>query len=468
MITIIGLGTETGALSARAVQAMKAAKIVLLNTAFQPAAADLKEAGIAFETLDFLYEKSRNYDTLSKNIAREVKRRAKEGDVCYCVFGAVTEDRAAQSLLGKNTQVIEGVGKAASAAAKAGLFGKYTAVSAYEIEGSKLALPLVVYDIADRELAGDIKLLLAEKFGDEAPCAYINGQTLCKIPLYEADRQKTYGASCALVVYDTPLLEKKKFDLDDFLAILRLLRAPDGCPWDRVQTHESIRINCIEEAYELVDAIDKGDPEKMREEAGDVLMQAAFHTLMEEEKGNFTMTDVLSEVCLKLISRHTHVFGKDRAQGADGALSVWEKNKMTEKHQTTYSDAVNDVPEVFPALLRAQKIAKRMEKGGWDAATFENFERKFREEYEELKEAFAAGDKAVIEEELGDVLFCAVELGRAVGGDCELALLETVKKCAARYTAYEALVLADGKDVHSLSEEEKDDYYRRAKHAARG
>ena len=161
------------------------------------------------------------------------------------------------------------------------------------------------------------------------------------------------------------------------------------------------------------------------------------------------------------------MFGQDKASGAEGALSVWEKNKMTEKHQTTYSDAVNDVPECFPALLRAQKIAKRMEKGGWDAATFENFERKFREEYGELREAFAAGDRAAIEEELGDVLFCAVELGRAVGADCEQALLDTVKKAAARYTAYEGLVLADGKDVHALSEEEKADYYRRAKDASR-
>ena len=149
-MTIIGLGTEAGALSGRAVQVMRGAKVIL-NTAFQPAAEDLKEAGIPFETLDFLYEKSRNYDTLAKNIAREIKKRAKAENICYCVYGAVTEDRAAQSLLGKNTQVIEGVGKAASAAAKAGLFGKYTSVSAYELESAKLALPLVIYDIADRQ-----------------------------------------------------------------------------------------------------------------------------------------------------------------------------------------------------------------------------------------------------------------------------------------------------------------------------
>ena len=432
-----------------------------------PCSKSLDAAGIPYETLDALYEKSRNYDTLAKNIAKEVLNAAKAGNVCYCVDGGASEDAAARILLSKRgVFAIEGVSKAACFAARAGLNGRYCAVSAFEVGESGLSLPLVVYDMT-ADNAGDVKLYLAEKYGDEAPCLYLAAGKRAAIPLYEADRQRWEGG-CALVVLDTPLLEKKRFTFEDFVAILRRLRAPDGCPWDRVQTHESLRINAIEEAYELVDAIDRKDPERMCEEAGDVLMQAVFHTLIEEDLGGFSVGDMLTAVCEKLITRHTHVFGKDKAASADGALSVWEKNKMTEKHQTTYSDAVNDVPECFPALLRAQKIAKRVEKGGWDAATFDNFERKFREEYGELRRAVASGDRAAAEEELGDVLFCAVELGRAVGADCELALLETVKKCAARYNAYEALVLADGKDVLALTEDEKNTYYKRAKDAARG
>ena len=437
---------------------------MLLRTGALPCAEGLKSLGIPFETLDELYKKCRTFDTFAKNAVSEVKRRAKDKHICYCTDGSVSEDRTAYALSQiKGTSVIDGVSKASAAARLAGLTGSFNAVSAYDIAERKLALPLVVYDVDSRETAGDVKLILAEKFGDEAPAFRIHKKKAKRIPLYEADREELD----ALVVLDTPLLEKKRFDLDDFLAILRLLRAPEGCPWDRAQTHESIRINAIEEAYELVDAIDADDPEKMREEAGDVIMQAAFHTVMEEERENFTMTDVLSEVCLKLISRHTHVFGKDKAEGADGALSVWDRNKMKEKHQATYSDAVNDVPQCFPALLRAQKIAKRMEKGGWDAATIENFERKFREEYDELMAAYKTGDAKKIAEELGDVLFCTVELGRAVGGECEQALLDTVKKVASRYNAYEALVLADGKDVNALTHEEKMSYYKRAKDAAR-
>ena len=439
----------------------RAGKVLVRN--MSPAAETLRDEGIPFETLDFVYEKSRNFDTLAKNLAAEVKKRAEGCDLCYCVEGGVFEDRAASLL--KGAAVIEGPSKSAAAAASAGLTGGYLAVSAYDLGEKELTLPLVVYDLDNELLAGDVKLLLSEKFGDEAPACYIEGETAKKLPLYEIDRQRAYSPRSALVLYDIPLLEKKRFGFADFVAILRRLRAPDGCPWDRVQTHGSLRINAVEEAYELVDAIDAEDPEKMCEEAGDVLMQSVFHTLIEEDAGNFTVTDMLSAVCEKLITRHTHVFGKDKAKNAESALSVWDQNKMAEKHQTTYSDAVNDVPACFPALLRAQKIAKRVEKGGWDSATLENFEKKFAEEYAELKAAVDSGDKAAVREELGDVLFCAAELGRAVGEDCEMCLLDTVKKMQKRYTEYEKLVRADGKDPTALSREERDFYYKRAKHA---
>ncbi len=424
--------------------------------------------GIAFETLDFIYQKSRNFDTLAKNLAAEVRRQAEGIDLCYCVEGGVSEDRAARILLKGGAQAIEGVSKSAFAAARAGICGGFTACSAYEIGEKKLSLPLIVYDLDDKLLAGDVKLRLTEAFGDEACALLLNEDSQKKIALYETDMQDTYTAQTALVVYDIPLLEKKRFDFDDFIAILKRLRAPDGCPWDRVQTHESIRINAIEEAYELVDAIDLKDPEKMCEEAGDVLMQAAFHALIEEEKGNFTVTDVLSGVCEKLITRHTHVFGKDKAAGADGALSVWDKNKMTEKGQETFSDAVNDVPECFPALLRAQKVAKRVGKGGWDFSSegmksFDGVTKKVNTEIAELREAYEKGDKRAISDELGDVFMSAIWYGRIVGVDCEQALLDCVKKNQKRYTAFESLVLRDGKDVNALSPEEWRAYYKQAK-----
>ncbi len=462
MITIIGLGAERGDVTKRALDALAKADRVLVRTAAHPSVQSLEEAGIPFETLDAFYERCRTYETLTRAIVREVRRAGKTGNVCYCVDGSVTEDGAARVLATGRTAVIDGVSKASAAAARAGVFGVYAAMSAYEAAERELTAPLVLYDLADRSLASDVKLTLAERFGDEANAALVAGGKVKKIKLYELDRQKNYTADTALVLYDVPLLQKKRFDLYDLLAILRRLRAPDGCPWDRVQTHESIRINCLEESYELVDAIDLDDPDKMCEEAGDVMMQAAFHTLIEEERGHFTMTDVISGTCEKLITRHTHVFGQDRASEADGALTVWEKNKMKEKHQETFSDAVNDVPEGFPALLRAQKIAKRTEKGGWKFASFDGAVSSLRASLEALKAANAAGDKEQIASLLGDALMCMAWLGRAVGVDCEQALLDTVKKMQQRYVRFETIVRADGKDVNALSPEEFETYYREA------
>ena len=303
-----------------------------MRTAAHPSAESLTEAGIPFETFDALYGRCRSYAAFTRAVVREVRRAGREQNVCYCVDGSVTEDAAAQCLRTAKTPVVDGVAKSSAAAAAAGVYGSYTALSAYEAAERELTAPLVVYDLADRALASDVKLALSERFGDEAEAYFVTDGRARKIKVFELDRQKDYPADAALVLPDVPLLAKKRFDLYDLLAILRRLRAPDGCPWDRVQTHESIRINCLEEAYELVDAVDADDPDKMCEEAGDVLMQAAFHTLIEEERGHFTMTDVVSGTCEKLITRHTHVFGTDKASGEDGALTVWEKNKMTEKH----------------------------------------------------------------------------------------------------------------------------------------
>lgn len=398
--------------------------------------------------------------------AEKVLELGKEKAVCYCVDGSAFEDRAAQILLEHGAKLIDGRSKASFFAEKAGIFKPCCAVSAHEIGKRRLWLPLIVYDLC-RENSSHAVELLCDRFGKDASAAILKGEGAEEISLFEAENRRDFGVLTGLAVYEAPLLERSRFDFEDFLWIMRRLREPDGCPWDRVQTHESIRINAIEEAYELVDAIDHSDPKKICEEAGDVLMQAIFHTLIEEESGNFTVADMLSGLCEKLISRHTHVFGQDKAAGADGALSVWEKNKMIEKSQKTFSDSVNDVPECFPALLRAQKIAKRMEKGGWDKASLDRFEREFSAEYKELLTAVQTGEKAEIAREMGDVLMCIVNLARAVGADAEMSLLDTVKKLQKRYTEFERLVRLDKKDVLSLSDEEREEYYRKAKDAAR-
>ena len=292
---------------------------------------------------------------------------------------------------------------------------------------------------------------------------YIQGGKRTKIPLYELDRRKEYDYSSAVAIEKIDLLEKQRFTIHDLKEIIVRLRAPDGCPWDRVQTNDSIKMSAVEEAYELVDAINLDDDSKILEETGDILLQAVFHAVLKEETGAFDLTDALTGICQKLISRHTHVFGTDKASDNESALSVWEKNKMQEKGQDTYAKAVNDVPKCFPAVMRAQKVGKRAGKAGMDFASVDDAAQRLKAELEEVFEAIKNGDSVQTEKEVGDLLFSAVNVGRKAGADCEKALAESVERFARRFTLAEEKALKDGKDVTKLSQQEWDGYYLAAK-----
>ncbi len=240
---------------------------------------------------------------------------------------------------------------------------------------------------------------------------------------------------------------KETYTISDLLEIMRLLRAPDGCPWDRVQTHESIRKNFIEETYEVVDAIDKSDYDLMREELGDVLMQVIFHSLMEEEAGRFNFDDVCDEVCKKLILRHPHVFGNVNAETPDEVLRNWDAIKMQSKSQKKIADSVDDVPRSLPALMRAQKVQKRSAKSGMDFKDAADASKKVEEELSELRDAIASSDKKKQEEELGDLLFSVVNTARFLDVDAEEALTRSTDKFAKRFRDVEALAAARGIDM---------------------
>ena len=475
MITVIGLGVEKGDLTKRGegilLQAAKEGRPILVRTANTRSYQTVLDLHIQHECLDCVYESSRNFATLAKNLAKAVVERG--GDAVYLVDGAATEDNSVKALLKRTRgkiEIVDGVSKTTALVRAAGFVScSYTAVSAYELsekaQAGNVNLPLIVYDLDDRGLAGDTKLLLGDLFGEETAVKYLYGGKAKKICLYELDRQKAYDYTSAVAIEEVELLQKQRFTIEDLKEIVYRLRAPNGCPWDRVQTNESIKMSAVEEAYELVDAIDQDDDEKILEEAGDLALQVIFHAVMKEETGAFNLTDIMTGICRKLITRHTHVFGEDKATDGASALSVWEKNKMTEKHQITFADTVNDVPHCFPAAMRAQKVGKRAAKGGMDFANAEDAADRLKEELAEFFEALSAGDKVAAEKEIGDVLFAAVNVGRKAGCDCEKALKEATDRFAARFTKAEALALADGKVVTELSEEEWDIYYRKAKQA---
>lgn len=473
MITVIGLGVEKDDLTGRGEaivrEAAKTGRPIVVRTAHTRSYETVKALNVPHECLDSVYESSRNFATLAKNLAKAVVEKGQEA--VYLVDGAATEDNSVKALVKRcrgKIEIVDGVSKTTAMVRAAGFAGcSYTAISAYELmekaKAGNLSLPLVVYDVDDRAFASDVKLVLGSLYGEETQARFIYGGKAKRISLFELDRQKEYDYTTAVAIEEIPLLKKQRFTTEDLYEIVTRLRAPDGCPWDRVQTSESIKMSAIEEAYELVDAIDQDDDEKILEETGDLLLQVIFHAVIKAETGAFDLTDVTTGVCEKLITRHTHVFGEDKAMDGESALSVWEKNKMTEKRQVTFADAVNDVPKGFPAAMRAQKIGKRAAKAGMDFVDAKAAAKRLEEELKEFFEAYQQGDAGATEKELGDVLFAAVNVGRKAGCDCEKALKESAERFAARFTEAEKLALADGKTVTDLSEEEWDVYYKKAK-----
>lgn len=254
---------------------------------------------------------------------------------------------------------------------------------------------------------------------------------------------------------------KKQYTIDDLLDIIVVLRSENGCPWDRVQTHESIKKDMIEEAYEAIDALNKNDDKMFANELGDVLLQVAFHSQLAKERDAFCFDDVLNEVCTKLITRHTHVFGDKTADNTEEALANWEESKKKEKALNTISDNLKDVPLYLPALMRAQKVQKRAASVGFDFENAKDALSKLEEEIKELKTAME--ESTNIEEEFGDILFSVVNVGRLLGITAETALSDSTEKFISRFERMENEILRSNHTFEDLNLEKMDEFWRKIK-----
>ncbi|MBR3836296.1 MAG: nucleoside triphosphate pyrophosphohydrolase [Clostridia bacterium] len=256
---------------------------------------------------------------------------------------------------------------------------------------------------------------------------------------------------------------KDRYDINDLIGIIKDLRSEGGCPWDIQQTHESIRKDLIEETYETIEAINKADPDMLREELGDVLMQVVFHAQIETEKGGFTFDDVADEICKKMIVRHPHVFGETNVDSVDDVLTNWDAIKRSTKGQKSTSEAIDSVPRELPALMRANKIQSKAAKAGFDWTEVDGALDRLTEEIAELKEAIANGKEDEISDELGDVLFSAVNVSRFVKVDPEEALTNSTDKFVCRFKKVEAKANERGIDMKTASLETLDILWDEAK-----
>lgn len=254
---------------------------------------------------------------------------------------------------------------------------------------------------------------------------------------------------------------KEKYNFNDLLRIMEILRAPDGCMWDREQDHQSIRRNFIEETYEVCEAIDEQDPEHLKEELGDVLLQVVFHTQMEKEKGVFDIGDVADGICKKLIYRHPHIFGTVEVGSSEEILRNWDELKRKEKHQKSDTDTLASVAKSLPGLIRAEKLQKKAAKVGFDWENAQGALEKAGEELDEVKRAIAGdGDP---EEEIGDLLFAAVNVARHLKVDPERAMEKTCNKFIRRFADMEQQAKEENKALSGLSLAELDTLWNRSK-----
>lgn len=264
------------------------------------------------------------------------------------------------------------------------------------------------------------------------------------------------GCRRSKIVLD--FLCKESYDLRDFVALVSYLRSPNGCPWDQVQTHESIRRNFLEETYEACEAIDAGDLVHMREELGDVLMQVLFHTDIEREAGHFDIDDVADAACKKLVYRHPHVFRRDEPDAPD-----WDTMKQRERAQTTTAEAMDSVARSLPALWRCDKIQAKAARTGFEWPDVHAALDKVDEETRELRAAVTSGDTEAIGDELGDLLFAAVKVARFAGIDPEQAAHAACEKFIRRFSAMETAAANDGTALEQCTLEQMLTLWQQAK-----
>ena len=504
IITIVGLGPgAVGHLSLETMSIMQGCEQVILRTAVHPTVAELAKQGVKYTSCDDLYEAGASFEEVYQNVVTRVLTAAHKGDVVYAVPGSPLVAEKTVVLLREQAkaQNLE----LAIKPSMSFLDLAYVALGIDPIAGLRIIdaqdfgaiadagqYPLMITQVYSQLVASDLKIALMENLPDEYELYFLRNMGLedeeCRpVKLFELDRQpkidhltsvyippmgEDENMPCGIMAFGEDeeeeavenMVDTASFDdvdIQPLVDVMRTLREPGGCPWDREQTHASIRSNMIEEVYEYLEAVDAEDTEGMREELGDILMQIVFHARMAEEAGRFDLQDVIDEVVDKLIRRHPHVFGETKVTGSDEVLVNWEAIKKTEK--TERKHVLDGVTQGLPALLRAYKLQSKAAKVGFDWPDVKGVWDKVQEELAELQEALASGDRAAAENELGDVLFALVNYARHQKIEPEVALNGTNNRFAKRFAHVESCVEASGKAWQDFSLDELDQFWDEAK-----
>ncbi|MEA4812213.1 MAG: nucleoside triphosphate pyrophosphohydrolase [Anaerolineaceae bacterium] len=477
-ITILGLGPAgAGSLTLEAWQHLNAISELYLRTSFLPVAAELPQ-NLRLHSFDYLWEEDEAEHPVEVLVSRLIDLAKTAQGVSYAVPGSpMLAEETSRMLIERAkaealpVRIIDGMSFIEPVCRVLGIDLSPALVLADALALGSLLVPsfspaqaALITQITNRQLASEVKLTLMANYPDEFPVRFVHAagtdsQEIEEIPLWQIDHSPFISALSTL--YLPPREPGTSFE--DFQEVIARLRAPDGCPWDREQTHLSLRQNLLEEAYEVLEALDKEDMEQLQEELGDLLLQIVLHTQIANENEDFKMSDVLAGISQKLIRRHPHVFAEVVAENAEQVVNNWEQIKAEErknKAKEAPKGMLDGIPHALPALIQANQIQIRARRVGFDWQSFEPVIEKVREELQELLEAKTPEEK---EAEAGDLLFACVNVIRWLKIDPEMALRETNARFRKRFSYIEAKAAEQGKSLQELGFEAMDALWNEAK-----
>jgi len=478
-ITIIGLGPgNIDLMTKQTWELINQIDLIYLRTAQHPAVGGFPK-NLQIISFDETYQELNDFDQVYEKIVETIISLAMDGKtIVYAVpghpFVAETTtpkiyQRAKQ--IGIPIRILDAVSflEPTFTALEVDPFNSITLIDAFDVGNANFPKfppnrPVLISQIYSRMIATEVKLTLMEVYPDDHPVKLVHSagtkqQKIESLSLYEIDRSNNIGILTSL--YVEPL--EKNTSFEEFQEIIAHLRAPDGCPWDREQDHKSLRPHLLSETYELLTALDQEDPDHIKEELGDLLLQIVLHAQIASENGDFSMADVIKGISSKLIRRHPHVFSQVQVDGVENVLTNWEKIKETERAETGKKQdngILSGVPHDYPALAQSQEIQNRAARVGFD---WDKVEPVIDKIHEEINEIVAAQTKEDQRMEMGDLLFAIVNLIRWYDGDAESILRETNLKFRKRFNFIETQVKKMNKSMKDFSLEELDQFWDMAK-----
>lgn len=473
MIKVVGLGPGAKeALTIGTICELESNKNVFLRTEKHPTVDYLKERNIKFGTYDNIYESIGSFDEVYLNIASDlIKKHEELGTLIYAVPGhPLVAEKSVFNLikLCKENNIEYKIIPAVSfidamiEALKIDPIEGLKVIDSFDIGNQILdkRIGTIITQVYNQLIASEVKLKLLEQYNDETEIYYVRAagiegqESIRKIPLFELDMQEDIDYLTS--IYIPKDLNNKK-DFNDLLDIIETLRGEGGCPWDREQTHQSLKKAIIEESYEVVDAIDQEDDDSLIEELGDVLLQVIFHASIGKEDGYFDISDIIEGICNKMISRHPHVFKtSNELNSSEEVLVKWDELKKKEKGYDSLTEEMNGITKGLPALLRAHKVQEKAKKVGFDFEDVNFAINKVKEELKEVIDVYNTENVEKIKEEIGDLFFSCVNVARFLKVDEELALNYTIDKFIKRFAYIEKIAKEKNMELTTMNLEEMD------------